>query len=231
MESISTKKNFSYTFVLLAVLFNVCLIASNLFAVKLFCVFDRFTFSGAVIIFPITYIINDLLAEVYGYRKARNVIWLGFAMQLCFIIASQLVLALPGAAFWEGQDAFRYVFGAAPRTALASLLAFLVGGTLNAFVMSRLKVANGGRLFGMRALASSLVGEVADSLIFVPIVFFDMGLKVILVTAACQVVAKVSYELVILPVTAYIARRLKRHEGEDAFDEGISYNPFKISDI
>lgn len=230
-KGMQSKTSLSYTFVMLAVMFNVCLIASNLFAVKLFCLFGRFTFSGAVVIFPITYIINDLLSEVYGYRKARNVIWLGFAMQLFFILASQLVLALPGADSWDGQEAFRHVFGAAPRAAAASLLAFLVGGTLNAMVMSLMKVAGGGRKFWLRALLSSLAGESADSLIFVPIVFWGLGVRVILVTMACQVVAKVAYELVILPLTAASARALKRREGVDTFDEGISYNPFRWSDV
>lgn len=227
----SKGSSLSYTFVMLAVLFNVCLIASNLFAVKLFSLFGRFTFSGAVVIFPVTYIINDLLSEVYGYRKARNVIWLGFAMQLFFILASQLVLALPGADAWGGQEAFRYVFGAAPRAAAASLLAFLVGGTLNSMVMSRMKVAGGGRRFPLRALLSSLAGEGADSLIFVPIVFWGLGARVILVTMACQVVAKVAYEALILPLTAAAARALKRKEGLDTFDAGISYNPFRLGDI
>lgn len=230
-KEMKSTTNFSYTFVALAVLFNVCLIASNLFAVKLFCLFGKFTFSGAVVIFPVTYIINDLLSEVYGYRKARGVIWLGFAMQLLFILASQLVLALPGAGAWDGQEAFRYVFGAAPRAAAASLLAFLVGGTLNAMVMSRMKVAGGGRRFWLRAVLSSLAGESADSLIFVPIVFWGLGARVMLVTMTCQVVAKVAYEVVILPLTAAAARALKRREGVDTFDEGISYNPFRLSDI
>ncbi len=230
-KEMNSKAQFSPLFVVLAILFNVCLIASNLFACKLFCIFGKFTLSGAVIIFPISYILNDCLAEVYGYRKARFVIWTGFAMNIFAVLASQLVILLPGAPFWDGDAAFRYVFGAAPRSTIASLLAFLAGSTLNALVLSKMKVGSRGKGFAWRAIASSLAGESLDSLIFVPIVFWSMGWKVILITMACQIVAKVSYEIVILPLTSLIVKKLKEREEVDAFDNGISYNPFRISDI
>ena len=214
----------------MAILFNVCLIASNLFAVKLFCLFGKFTLSGAVIIFPISYILNDCLSEVYGYRKAQLVIWSGFAMNFFFVLVSQLVILLPGAPFWEGDEAFRYVFGAAPRATVASLLAFLAGSTINALVMSRMKVANKGKRFGLRAVVSSVAGETIDSLIFVPIVFWNMGTKVILITMACQIVAKVCYEIIVLPLTARIVKRVKAYDGIDTYDNGISYNPFRLKE-
>ena len=224
------KQNHTTTFVVMAILFNVCLIASNLFAVKLFCLFGKFTLSGAVIIFPISYILNDCLSEVYGYRKAQLVIWSGFAMNFFFVLVSQLVILLPGAPFWEGDEAFRYVFGAAPRATVASLLAFLAGSTINALVMSRMKVANKGKRFGLRAVVSSVAGETIDSLIFVPIVFWNMGTKVILITMACQIVAKVCYEIIVLPLTARIVKRVKAYDGIDTYDNGISYNPFKLKE-
>ncbi|MBR5964419.1 MAG: queuosine precursor transporter [Bacteroidaceae bacterium] len=224
------KQNHTTTFVVMAILFNVCLIASNLFAVKLFCLFGKFTLSGAVIIFPISYILNDCLSEVYGYRKAQLVIWSGFAMNFFFVLVSQLVILLPGAPFWEGDEAFRYVFGAAPRATAASLLAFLAGSTINALVMSRMKVADKGKRFGLRAVVSSIAGETIDSLIFVPIVFWNMGSKVILITMACQIVAKVCYEIIVLPLTARIVKRVKAYDGIDTYDNGISYNPFKLKE-
>lgn len=224
------KQNHTTTFVVMAILFNVCLIASNLFAVKLFCLFGKFTLSGAVIIFPISYILNDCLSEVYGYRKAQLVIWSGFAMNFFFVLVSQLVILLPGAPFWEGDEAFRYVFGAAPRATVASLLAFLAGSTINALVMSRMKVADKGKRFGLRAVVSSVAGETIDSLIFVPIVFWNMGSKVILITMACQIVAKVCYEIIVLPLTARIVKRVKAYDGIDTYDNGISYNPFKLKE-
>lgn len=215
----------------MAVLFNVCLIASNLFASKVFMLWDWCVLPGAVVIFPISYIINDCLSEVYGYRKARLVIWTGFAMNLFFVLASQLVLLLPGAPFWDGQEAYQFVFGSAPKALVASLLAFLAGSTLNAFVMSRMKVADQGKRFGLRAIVSSVVGELADSMIFIPIVFWSSGVKTVLTMMACQVTVKVLYELIILPLTTVVVKKVKDSEGIDTFDENISYNPFKIKDI
>lgn len=215
----------------MAVLFNVCLIASNLFASKVFMLWDWCVLPGAVIIFPISYILNDCLSEVYGYRKARLVIWTGFAMNLFFVLASQLVLLLPGAPFWDGQEAYQFVFGSAPKALIASLLAFLAGSTLNAMVMSRMKVADKGKRFGLRAIVSSVVGELADSMIFIPIVFWASGIKTVLTMMACQVTVKVLYELIILPLTTVVVKKVKASEGIDTFDENISYNPFKVKDI
>ena len=228
-KSISGNRGLSPVFLWLAVLFNVCLIASNLFAMKIFQLWDWCVLPGAVIIFPISYILNDCISEVYGYRKASLVIWTGFAMNLFFVLVAQLVIALPGAPFWDGQDSFAYVFGAAPRTLFASLLAFLVGSNVNAMTMSRMKVRDNGKRFGLRAILSSVAGELIDSMIFIPIVFWSQGLKTVLVMIACQVTAKVCYEMVVLPLTSALVKRLKEYEGEDAFDTGISYNPFKFS--
>ena len=218
-------------FLILVAAFCVCLVASNIYASKLFLLFGKFTLSGAVIIFPVSYIINDCLSEVYGYRKASFAIWVAFAFNILFVLVSQLVILLPGAPFWDGQEAFRTVLGATVRTTAASLLAFLLGSNVNAMVMSKMKVADSGRRFGLRAIVSSLAGESVDSLVFVPIVFWNMGLKVILVTMACQIVAKVVYEMLILPLTAIFVRKLKEKEKLDVFDEEISYSIFKFKDI
>ena len=224
-------QGFSLAFLLMAVLFNVCLIASNLFASKLFCV-AGITLSGAVIIFPVSYILNDILCEVYGYRKARLVIWTGFAMNLFVVLVAQLVIALPGAPFWEGKEGFDLVFGSTPRALAASLLAFLAGSTMNAFVMSRMKLSDRrGRRFALRAVLSSVAGELLDSGIFVTILFWSLGGAEILRIVAAQVAVKVVYEIIILPLTQFIVRRVKAAEGVDTFDDGISYNPFKITDF
>lgn len=230
-EKIIPRQGFSVIFLWLAILFNVCLITSNLFAAKVFQLWDWCVLPGAVIIFPISYVINDCLSEVYGFRKSRLVIWTGFAMNFFLLLSSWIVIALPGAPFWDGDASFRYVFGAAPRAAFASLAAFLVGSTLNAFVMSRMKVADRGLHFWRRAIISSLLGEAADSAIFIPIVFWSSGVRVILVMMACQVVAKVLYEIIVLPFTSVFVKRLKSIEHIDTFDSSISYNPFKIRDI
>ncbi len=215
----------------MAVLFNVCLIASNLFAVKIFLLWGWCVLPGAVIIFPISYILNDCLCEVYGYRKARLVIWMGFAMNFFFILASQLVIMLPGAPFWDGEAAFESVFSAAPKAAAASLLAFLAGSNVNAMIMSKMKVASNGKYFGVRAIASSVAGELIDSMIFIPIVFWNTGLKTVLTMMMCQVTVKVLYEIIILPVTGAVVKYVKKKENIDTFDTSISYNPFLIKDI
>lgn len=224
------KEKFSPVFLLLAVLLIVCLIASNLFATKVISLWGL-TLPGAVIIFPISYIINDCICEVWGFRKARLVIWTAFAMNLLVVLFGQLVVWLPAADFWDGAAHFDYVFKMAPRVAAASLLAFIVGSTVNSLVMSKMKVADKGRRFGVRAILSSLAGEFSDSLIFMPIVFFGTPVKALALMMIAQVSVKVLYEIIILPVTALVVRKVKAYEGIDTFDEGISYNPFKLFDI
>ena len=225
------KEKYSTTFLLMAVAFTVCLIASNLFATKVFCLGLGINLPGAVIIFPISYIINDCLTEVWGYRKARLVIWTAFTANLLVVLFGQLVVWLPAASFWDGGDHFDYIFNMAPRVAFASLLAFLAGSTINSLVVSKMKVASKGRLFGIRAILSSVAGEIVDSLVFMPIAFLGTPLKTLAVMMLFQVSFKVIYEIIILPATALIVRRIKASEGTDVFDDGISYNPFKVRDI
>ncbi|ETK13477.1 membrane protein, partial [Tannerella sp. oral taxon BU063 isolate Cell 8/11] len=155
------------------VLFCTCLVASNLLETKVVRLWQMpgghiLSVTAGLLVFPISYIINDCIAEVWGYRKARLIIWLGFAMNFLVIILSRVAVMLPAAPFWEGEEAFNFVFGLAPRIAAASLLAFLVGSFLNAYVMSRMKIRSAGRNFSARAILSTLVGESADSLLFFP---------------------------------------------------------------
>lgn len=224
------KKNLSPAFLLVSVAFTVCLIASNLFATKIFSL-AGINLPGAVVIFPISYILNDCLAEVWGYRKARLIIWTGFLMNLFVVLAAQLIVWLPPASFWDGAPHFNYVFTMAPRVFVASLLAFLAGSTMNAYVLSRMKVASQGKYFPVRAIVSSLAGEVLDSAIFMPIAFFGTPVKILMGMMLAQVTFKVLYEIVILPVTSRFVHYLKRVDDEDVFDGQISYNPFKIRDI
>ena len=224
------KNKFSTAFLLMAVLFVVCLIASNLFATKVICLW-KINLPGAVLIFPISYILNDCICEVWGFRKSRLVIWIAFAMNIFVVLVGQLLVWMPAASFWDGAPHFDYMFNMAPRVVAASLLAFLVGSNLNSLVMSKKKVADQGRRFGVRAILSSLVGEFADSLIFMPIAFWGSPVLSLLNMMVAQVSFKVLYEIIILPVTAAVVKKVKAFEGVDTFDEGISYNPFKISDI
>ena len=229
-QNFSGRHTVSVSFMLMAIVFNVCLIASNLFETKLFMA-GQMALTGGVIIFPVSYIINDCLVEVYGYRKARLVIWTGFLMNFFVVAMAQIVRILPAAPFWDGGPHFDYVFAMAPRVTVASMLAFFCGSTVNAWIMSRMKVASHGRRFSVRAVVSSLGGEMVDSLIFFPIAFWGLGAGEMLSLMASQVILKTLYEVIILPVTSMVVRNLKKFEKTDTFDENISYNPFKILDI
>jgi hypothetical protein len=231
------KSKVSVSFMMLGVLFCTCLVASNLLETKVVRLWQMpgghiLSVTAGLLVFPISYIINDCIAEVWGYRKARLIIWLGFSMNFLVIILSRVAVMLPAAPFWEGEEAFNFVFGLAPRIAAASLLAFLVGSFLNAYVMSRMKIRSAGRNFSARAILSTLVGESADSLLFFPIAFggiipADELLKMI----AVQALLKTLYEILILPVTIRVVHYIKRVDETDAYDEGISYNVWKVKEL
>ena len=225
------KQKFTINFLLMTVALVVCLIASNLFATKVFTLCRGISLPGAVIIFPISYILNDCIAEVWGFRRARFVIWLAFAANFFVVLMGQIIVWLPAASFWDGGEHFNFMFNMAPRVAAASMLAFLAGSTLNALVLSKMKIASGGRRFGLRAIISSIAGEGLDSLIFMPIAFWGTPFKTLLAMMAAQVSFKVLYEIVILPVTAWVIRRVKAAEKVDVYDVDVNFNPFKIKDI
>ena len=220
----------SVPFVMMAIVFNVCLIASNLFETKVFSA-GPLALTGGVLIFPVSYIINDCIVEVWGYKKARLVIWTGFAMNFFVVAMAQIVRALPAAGFWDGGEHFDYIFALAPRVTIASLLAFLSGSTVNAWIMSRMKVSSGGKRFSLRAIVSSVCGETVDSLVFFPLAFWGIGWDNMLKLMLLQIFLKTAYEVVILPVTNIVVKAVKKYEGTDTFDRGISYNPFRITDI
>ncbi len=222
--------SFSVCFLLMAILFNVCLIASNLFETKLF-VLGAISLTGGVVIFPVSYILNDCIVEVWGYKKARLVIWTGFAMNFFVVLTAQLVRLLPAAPFWDGGAHFDYVFALAPRITLASMLAFVSGSSVNAWVMSRMKVASSGKRFSLRAIVSTIAGETIDSLIFFPIAFCGLEAGNMLKLMLTQIIVKTLYEIIILPVTMTVVKKVKKIEGEDVYDGHISYNPFKIGDL
>ncbi|MBR3881417.1 MAG: queuosine precursor transporter [Mailhella sp.] len=221
----------SPAFMLLGILFCTCLIVSNLMAAKIFVVGD-ITLSAAVLLFPVSYILNDCIAEVWGYRKARLIIWTGFAVNFLVMAVFQLAVMLPSAPFWEGAPHFDYIFGLAPRLAAASFLAFLAGSLVNAYVMSRMKLASQGRHFSLRAVVSTLLGEGVDSMIFFPCAYFGLlPFNEMLAVLFGEVALKVAYEMAVLPLTRRVVAYIKRVDGVDVFDENISYNPLKISDI
>lgn len=222
----------SVPFMLLGVLFCICLIAANLLETKQVTL-GPLEMTAGLIVFPVSYIINDCLVEVWGFRKARFVIWLGFLMNFLFVLFGLAADVLPGAPYWEGEDGFHAIFGLAPRIAAASFLAFLAGSFLNAYVMSRMKaVSDGGSRFSLRAILSTIAGETADSVIFFPLALGGVvPWPVLPAMMLTQVAAKTLYEVAALPVTVRVVRFLKKHEGEDAFDRHISYSIWKIFDL
>lgn len=225
------QKNISLPFMLLGILFNVCLVASNLLETKVIQIGPVIATAG-LIVFPISYIINDCIAEVWGFKKARLIIWSGFAMNFLTIGFARLAIILPAAPFWEGEASFNFVFGLAPRIALASLLAFLVGSFLNAYIMSKMKVATRGKYFSFRAIISTLAGESADSLLFFPVAFGGLiPLNELLLMIGTQALLKSLYEVIILPVTIRVVKYIKQIDQTDVYDQGISYNIMKIKDI
>ncbi len=215
----------------LGIVFCVCLVAANLLETKVVQL-GPVAVTAGLLVFPISYIINDCIAEVWGFRKARLIIWMGFLMNFLVVALGQIAVALPAAPFWEGEEGFNFVFGMAPRIAAASLLAFLVGSFMNAYVMSRMKVASHGKHFSLRAVLSTLAGESADSLIFFPLAFGGlMPLEELGRMMLVQVVLKTLYEVIILPVTVRVVNYVKRVDGSDVYDEHISYNILKIKEI
>ena len=226
-----TKKQVSVLFLLFSMLFCVCLITANVLETKQMA-FGPISITGGLIVFPVSYIINDCVCEVWGYRTTRMLIWLGFSMNFLFVIFAALCDAIPGAPYWDNEAGFHAIFGLAPRVAAASFVAFIVGSFANAYVMSRMKVSSQGKNFSLRAIMSTILGETADSLIFFPLalggVVPNSELPVLIVS---QIVLKTLYEIVVLPITIQVVKFTKRHEGIDEYDNNIKYNIFNISNI
>ena len=227
---IREKENVSVLFMLLCTLFCVCLIAANTLETKQIAVFG-ISLTGGLIVFPVSYIINDCVCEVWGYGKARLLIWTGFAMNFFFVTMGALCDAIPGAPYWTNDAGFHAIFGLAPRIALASFVAFILGSFANAYVMSRMKLHDGARHFSARAILSTIAGESLDS-----IIFFPLALGGVVPTEELpklmlwQVLLKTLYEVIALPVTIRVVRALKRHEGE-VYDREVNYNIFKIFEL
>ncbi len=235
----------SVAFVFMGMLFCICLVTSNLLETKIFHLFGPVNLTCGFIVFPVSYILNDCIAEVWGYRKARLVIWLGFVMNFLVVAFGALACLLPPVD--PGADAsFREVFGFAPQVVLASFTAFLVGSFLNAWVMSVMKLRDRGKgnfswRFSLRAILSTIAGESADSVVFFPLAFYLLPLVfegspkvsfgMLLSLMLTQVVAKTLYEVVALPLTIRVVKAVKKAEGADVYDDDVSYNPLKIKQI
>ena len=225
------KTQVSTTFMFAGILFAACLLISNILAVKIIMI-GPWAAPAGVLIFPISYIIGDVVAEVWGYQKARLIIWAGFAVNLIAILFYSLSIVIPAAPFWSNQDAYATILQYSPRIALASIVAYLFGSFINAYVLSRVKVLTAGKNFSLRAVVSTIAGEGIDSIIFMSIAFIGIipGNN-LLIMIGTQASLKIIYEIIVLPLTVVIVKWLKKQEGIDTYDTDISYNPFKISEI
>ena len=220
----------SIWFLIVACLFVTCLVTANIIAVKLAVIFGL-VLPAAVVIFPVSYILGDVLTEVYGYARARQVIWLGFGCNLLAVAAIAIAGALPAASFWNGSEAFQQILGQAPRILLASFLAYLLGEFANAYVLARLKVATQGRHLWMRTIGSTLVGQALDSAIFMTVAFAGIipG-EALFGAAVTQWLFKSAYEAAATPATYLVVGWLKRREGGEAFDRELRFNPLAFTD-
>ncbi|HEX7395130.1 MAG TPA: queuosine precursor transporter [Anaerolineaceae bacterium] len=234
-HSAKETKNFRY-FPLVTALFVTTLVISNIIAVKVAAIGGLFL-PAAVILFPIAYIFGDVLTEVYGYARARQVIWTGFFCNLVAVIAIWIAGLLPAAPFWSAgsfttpdsaQQAYQAILGFTPRLLVASFIAYLIGEFLNSFVLAKLKVRTAGRFLWLRTITSTIVGEGADSLVFLTIAFYGIFPPGNLATAILsQWLFKVAYEVLATPLTYGVVRWLKRAEGEDYFDRETNFNPVR----
>ena len=221
----TTKPGYSPWFVLIVAIFVTCLITANITAVKLVSVLG-FVLPAAIVIFPVSYIFGGILTEVYGYRQARRVIWLGFLCNLVAVVAIWIGQILPSVSFWDGQAAYERILGYTPRLLIASFLAYLVGEFANSFVLAKMKIATGGRWLWTRTIGSTLVGEGFDSLVFMTLAFAGTipagALGVAILT---QWLAKSAYEAAVTPVTYVVVKFLKQKEGMNTYDYDTRFNP------
>jgi uncharacterized integral membrane protein (TIGR00697 family) len=219
-----------YDFVMAA--FVTVLICSNLIGPAKIVQFDGWPVFGAgVLFFPISYVFGDVLTEVYGYARARRVIWAGFAGLAFASLMAAVVVALPPAPFWENQKAYEIAFGQAPRIAAASMLAYFCGEFVNSFVLAKMKILTAGRWLWTRTIGSTIVGEAVDSALFYPLAFYNSGIipndKLPAIMLA-QFVLKVAVEVAFTPVTYKVVGALKRSENEDYYDRNTNFSPFTL---
>lgn len=209
--------------------FVAVLLISNIASAK-FLVLGPFVFDGGTLLFPVSYIFGDILTEVYGYRSARRVIWIGFAAAALMAGTLAIVGALTPAPGWKNQQAYEDILGTTPRIVLGSLVAYWAGSFSNAVVLARLKVATHGRWLWLRTISSTLVGEGVDSVIFMVIAFLGtIPGRTLWLGIVSNYVFKCAVEALMTPVTYWVVAALKRSEQQDAFDAGTNFNPFRLT--
>jgi len=218
----------SWRFVACTALFVTCLLTANTIAAKLVTL-GGVTLTAGIVIFPISYVLGDVLTEVWGYAAARRVIWLGFACNALMVAAVWLGGELPAAPFWKGQVAYQEILGHAPRILLASFAAYLVGEFANAFVLAKLKIATEGRWLWVRTIGSTVVGQGFDSVVFVTLAFTGMmPASALAGLVGAQWAVKVAYEAAATPLTYAAVAWLKSREQIDTFDYDTDFNPLRL---
>jgi uncharacterized integral membrane protein (TIGR00697 family) len=226
-------RSFRYFDFVMAAFVTILLLSNVLGAGKVATInlpgIGEWPFGAGILFFPISYVIGDVLTEVYGFARARRCIWAGFAALLFMAFMAQVVVALPPAATWEGQAAYEAVFGQVPRIVLASMVAFWAGEFANSFVLAKMKIATQGRYLWARTIGSTVVGQGVDSLIFYPLAFWGVwDSETLLVVMLTQWALKVAWEALLTPATYAVVGFLKRREGVDVFDSGTDFTPFRV---
>jgi len=220
--------NVSRRLVIITAVFVTCLLTANIIGVKMVGL-GSLVLPAAVIVFPLSYIFGDIITEVYGYRQARQVIWLGFACNLIFVIFAWVGQILPAASFWEGQTAYETILGYTPRLLGASFCGYLVGEFANSFVLAKMKVLTRGRWLWSRTIGSTIVGEGLDSAVFITLAFIGTP-SFMPVFILYHWAAKTAIEIVATPLTYAVVNSLKKREAIDTYDDETNFNPFLISD-
>lgn len=220
-------KSYKYLDIITAT-FAVVLILSNITSTKILSL-GWFSFDGGTILFPLAYIFGDVLTEIYGYARARRVIWIGFAMNLLMVLIFWLVGKLPPAMDWDLQESYSNILGVVPRIVLGSLCAYLVGEFINSFVLAKIKIKTKGKFLWLRALGSTVLGQFFDTSIFLLIAFAGiLPWNLILVLWISNYIFKILVEIILLPFTYKVVKFLKKKEGEDYFDKNTDFNPIKM---
>ena len=220
----------SSLFLWLTVSFVSCLLLSNIIAGKLITVFGV-VLPSAVILFPLTYVMGDVFTEVYGFKKARAVIWLGFAANLLMTVMFSAAVALPSPSFFAAHDAYSAVLGFAPRVAAASFVGYLAGEFANSIVLSAMKKLTKGKYLWTRTIGSTVIGQGLDTVLFIALAFAGtMPVSVLVSMMLFQYLFKVGYEVILTPVTYFVVGKIKKAEGVDAYDYGERYNPFSVKE-
>lgn len=220
-------RNFRYLNLITAFFVSVLLI-SNIVSTKV-VEFGFFTFDGGTLLFPISYIFGDVLTEVYGFKEARKVIWIGFFCAAVMSLIVWIIGALPAASEWTNQAAYNAILGTTPRIVLASLIAYFAGSFSNSIILSRLKIITNGKFLWIRTIGSTVVGEGVDSLLFIAVAFWGTySLPLLISIFISNYIFKVGFEVVVTPVTYKVVGFLKNVEKVDVYDYGTNYNPFAL---